>query len=134
MNCDFKQYLDSIKFDKYLKRLSKKLKNKKVIVYGSGSLFQYIKENYDLTSINICGISDMKFAQDDKGKECLGYKIVPKSELADEEFDVLLVALQNYVNVIDDFEANIFAGKKIKVYPLARIPLWGLIKQIWSQA
>ena len=41
--------LEEFKFKKQLVKLNKKLKNKTVVIYGTGRLFQKIKENYDLS-------------------------------------------------------------------------------------
>ena len=53
---DFKTYLKKINFDKYIKKLIKKLAGKKAIIYGCGSFFCYINDNYDLSGLNIIGI------------------------------------------------------------------------------
>ena len=55
-----KEYLNTQEFDKILKKLSHKLKNKKIIVYGAGILFQTIVRDYDLSCLNIVGICDKK--------------------------------------------------------------------------
>lgn len=130
---DFKEYLKKIKFEDYLKKLKRKLKNKTVIIYGSGALFQYIQQNYDLSSINIIGISDMKFTPENEGEDFLGYKIVPRDKIIDYKPDYVLISIQNYINIIEDFVLNVFNGTKIKTYPLARIPLLELIKNIWGK-
>lgn len=133
MSVDLKTHLEKIKFEKYLNKLNKKLKNKTVIVYGTGSLFCYIKEHYDLSKLNIIGISDMKFSIEQEGGDFLGYKIIPKDKMPDYKPDVVLVATLEYVGIITNFEINIFDKTKTKVYPLARVPLWDLIKEIWNK-
>ena len=130
---DFKTHLEKIKFDKYLKKLKKKIGNKSVIIYGSGSFFRFIKDNYDLSFPNIIGISDMKFTAEQEGEECLGYKIIPKDRMKDYNPDYVLVATLEYIEIIEDFVMNIFKNTKPKVYPLARIPLIDLIKEIWNR-
>ena len=44
------------------KKLNKKLKGKTIVIYGSGLLFQKVLSNYDLSELNIIGISDRKFS------------------------------------------------------------------------
>ncbi len=132
MSGDLKEYLEHIKFEKYLDKLNKKLKNKTVIIYGSGSLFQYIKKNYDLSKLNIIGVSDMKFNSKQEGEDFLGYKIIPKDKMTSYKPDVVLVATLKYLGITEDFEINVFNKTKTKIYPLARIPLADLIKEIWS--
>lgn len=132
MSGDLKEYLEHIKFEKYLDKLNKKLKNKPVIIYGSGSLFQYIKKNYDLSKLNIIGVSDMKFNSKQEGEDFLGYKIIPKDKMTSYKPDVVLVATLKYLGITEDFEINVFNKTKTKIYPLARIPLADFIKEIWS--
>ena len=132
MSDSLKEHLEHVKFDRYLKKLYKRLKNKSVIVYGSGALFQYIVKNYDLSKLNILGVSDMKFTEAQEGKDFLGYKVIPKSRMKYYEPDVVLVATLKYLTIIEDFALNIFNNTKTKIYPLAKMPLWDLIKDIWS--
>ena len=131
MSEDFKTHLENIKFEKNLDKLKKKLKNKTSIIYGTGSFFKYINENYDLSKLNIIGISDMKFDDNDEGKDFLGYKMVPKNKIISYKPDYVIVATLKYISIIEDFELNILNKTKIKVLPLAKIPLLQLIKDIW---
>ena len=129
----FGEYLNSVKFDKYFNSLCKKLKGKSVIIYGAGSLFQFIKENYDFSKINIIGISDKKFSLEQEGELCLGYKIIPNDKMATYNADYVLVATQNYIGIVEYFECEVFAGTKTKIKPLVKLPLITLIKEIWSR-
>ena len=131
MSEDFKTHLENIKFEKNLDKLKKKLKNKTSIIYGTGSFFKYINENYDLSKLNIIGISDMKFNDNDEGKDFLGYKMVPKNKIISYKPDYVIVATLKYISIVEDFELNILNKTKIKVLPLAKIPLLQLIKDIW---
>lgn len=131
MSEDFKTHLENIKFEKNLDKLKKKLKNKTSIIYGTGSFFKYINENYDLSKLNIIGISDMKFDDNDEGKDFLGYKMVPKNKIISYKPDYVIVATLKYISIVEDFELNILNKTKIKVLPLAKIPLLQLIKDIW---
>lgn len=128
---DFETYLKKIKFNSYIKKLAKRLAGKKVIVYGCGTFFRYIKDNYDLSDLSIIGISDLKFSEEQEGEEYLGYKIIPKSKMLLYSPDCVLVAMLEYVKIVEDFQINIFDKTKTKVYPLARIPLMQMIKKIW---
>ena len=130
---DFESYLADINFEKYFKKLKKKLKNKKIIIYGTGSMFQYIQEKYDFSNLDIIGISDMKFLPEQEGENCLGYKIIPKDKMKDYNPDVVLIAIQNYISVIEDFVLNVFDKTNTKVYPLARIGVFDMLKEIWRR-
>ncbi len=129
---DFKLYLKDIHFEKYLKKLNKKLKNKKIIIYGAGAFFKYIKENYNLNSLNIIGISDLKFNENEEGEKYLDYNIIPLDKILDYKPDYLVIATMHYEKIIDNFEVNILNETKIKAIPLARKKLWDLIKEIWK--
>lgn len=128
----FETYLKEIKFEKYLEKLKKKIGRKSIILYGAGAYFQYIQTNYDLSGLNITGISDMKFSESDEGRDYLGYKIIPKNKICGYNPDYILVATLNYLSIIEDFKLNYFCHTKTKIYPLARMPLSMLIKEIWN--
>lgn len=133
MDVDFKEYLSEIKFEKWLKTIKKKAKGKKIIIYGAGSLFEFINKNYDLSDLNIIAISDMKFENAPENTEYLGYKAIAKDRITKYNPDYVLVSTLNYISIIEDFECNYFEGTKIKVRPLAKMPLLKLIKEIWSR-
>ena len=125
------EHLKNCKFDKYLRNLIKKLKGKTILVYGTGTMFQYIQEHYDLSELNIVAVSDGKYLLEQEGQEDLGYKIVPKEKLEDFDVDIVLLGLQNYVGVLCNFASVIYKEKNTKILPLVRIPLWKLLKDIW---
>ena len=129
---DFKKLLDDINFSAYLKKLKTKLVNKKVIIYGSGTFFKYVLDNYDLKDINIIGISDLKFEEDKEGQEFLGFKIIPKNKILSYKPDCIIVATLKYISIVEDFEENILNKTDIKVYPLAKMPFLKLVKEIWG--
>ena len=87
------ELLKKYKFDKQLKKLDKNLKNKTVLIYGAGIYFKKIKENYDLSNLNIVGISDKKFQLEQEGQEEFGIKIVPYDKIWELNPDVILIAL-----------------------------------------
>ena len=45
--------MKSNNFDKQFEKLIKRLKNKTVVIYGAGKMFQEIQNNYDLSKLNI---------------------------------------------------------------------------------
>lgn len=120
MGSDFSEYVEEINFKSQYKNLVKKLKNKKVLIYGAGSFFQYICKNYDLSQLNIVGISDLKFSEEQEGSDFLGYKIVPFSRIKSQNIDVILLGIQCYKKVWLDFEINEFNETNFKILPLAK--------------
>ncbi len=130
---ELSKHLKKVNFEKYLNKLNKKLKNKTVIIYGTGLLFQCVKENYDLSGLNIIGISDIKYNENQEGQFFLGYKIIPKKNILNYKPDVVLVATLRYLRIIEDFEDKFFTNSNVKVYPLVKVPFLDLIREIWSK-
>lgn len=120
------------KFDKQLKKHNKKLKNKTIIIYGTGLFFQKIIENYDLSGLNIIGVSDRKYTGEEEGKEVFGYKIVPLDKIIDYKPDYVLISTLKFLGIMDDFKNNVFRGTKIKVLPLVDKPFLTLLKEIFE--
>lgn len=91
-----------------------------------------IKEKYDLSKLNIIGISDRKYNLEDEGNIDFGYKIIPLVKMPDYSPDYVLVATLNYIDIIDNFENTFFKGEKTKVRPLAQKGLLTLLREIWN--
>ena len=126
------EYLKQVKFDRQLKKLNKKLKGKTIVIYGSGLLFQKVLSNYDLSELNIIGISDRKYIEDDEGKKDLGYPIVPLTKIVDYKPDYVLISTLKFLEIMDNFIHKDFKGTKIKVLPLVDKPFWKMIKEIFE--
>ena len=129
----YKEYLQDNSFDKHYKILQKILKGKKIVVYGVGSLFSYIKEHYDLSMFNIIGVSDDKFLDYQEGKDFLGYKIIPKNKIESYSPDVILIGMQNYFGILAHFKSTLPTDSKIKVYPLIKMTLLKYIKENFTK-
>ena len=52
-NKTWEEILSEIDFKKYLKNLSKKLKGRPVVLYGAGTMLDYMMENYDFSGLNV---------------------------------------------------------------------------------
>ncbi len=129
---DFTGYLKEINFEKHLKKLEKKLKGKKVVIYGTGAIFQTINENYDLKKLNILSLSDKKFFGCLEGETFLNYPVCSPEKIKELNPDYVLVATMRFVNVIDDLETTTLAKSKIKVRPLIKKPFKELWEEIWG--
>lgn len=132
LSMDFEFYLKEINFDKQLEKLEKNCRGKKVIIYGAGSLFRFIQNNYNLSKLNIIGISDKKYTISDEGKDDLGYKKIPIFKIPDYTPDCILLAVLNYFSIKDNLENCLSKEHKIKIRPLARKCLLDSIKEIWN--
>ena len=126
------EYLEEVNFAKQLGKLNKKLKNKTVVIYGTGILFQKIKANYDLSDLNIIGVSDRRFDDTEEGNDCLGYKVIPLNLIKKYNPDYVLIATLKFLEIMDDFKNNMFKGTKIKVLPLVDKPFIKLLKEIFE--
>ena len=126
------KYLCEYNFEKHLKFLNKKLKNKKIIIYGAGIFFETIYKYFDLTGLNIIGIADKKFEDHEENQTFLGYKVYSPSEIQEVSPDYLLVATKFYINLIEFLYYNVLINTKIKIKPLVKKPFMTLLKEIWE--
>lgn len=126
------EYLESFKFSKTLKQLKRKLKNKRVVIYGAGAFFQVIKKHFDISDINIIGISDKRFEEHANNQECLGYKVYAPSELRELAPDYVIVATKMYTNIIEDLYYDTLRHTKIKIKPLLKKNFRTLLNELWS--
>ena len=63
---EWENYFQTVGEQKYVDKLSKKLKNKKVLLYGAGLTANVLLENYDFSKLNIIGICDKKFETENR--------------------------------------------------------------------
>ena len=76
--------------EKQLIKLAKKLKNKKVLLYGAGVYLRLIFEYFDMTKFNISAVSDRKYKYDIESSFC-GYKTCTPQEIESFEPDYVLL-------------------------------------------
>lgn len=126
------ELLKKYKFEKQLKKLDKKLKDKTVLIYGAGIFFKKIKDNYDLSNLNIIGISDKKFQLEQEGQEEYGIKIVPYDKIWELNPDVILIATLNTFNIYRSLKKEIKEKKlKNKLLPLVDKPFFDLLAEVF---
>lgn len=125
------RYLEENGFDKRYPKLVKKLDGKKIIIYGTGLLFQCIKDAYDLSALNIIGISDMKYTAEDEGNVEFSYRVIPKSKIPDYNPDVVLIATQRYFSIMENFMLQDFKGTKVLFIPFVGNSFWKQLLEIW---
>lgn len=133
MDKDFHlEYLEKVNFSKQLGKLNKKLKNKSIVIYGTGIFFEVLKSNYDMCSLNIIAVSDRKFTNHEQDEEFLGYKVCAPEEIASLHPDCVLVATINIVKIMESLENTVLKGTKIKLMPLVRKPFKDIWNEIWD--
>ena len=124
-------YLENFGFSKHLEKLKKKIKGKKVVIYGAGAFFRVIKSYYNLEGLNIIAISDKRFT-DGSEKEFLGYPAAAPGEIKDLNPDYVLVATKMFVSIIEDLYYTYLKGTKIRIKPLMKKDLWTILGEIWT--
>ncbi len=117
---DLERYLQEINAQKQIDKIAKKYKGKKVLIYGAGSFFDLICKKYDLTKLDIVGISDMKFASD-ISSNTTPFRAIAPNDMKDFECDVIIITLLNDLSVAKSIENNILKDSKNKKVPI--VPL-----------
>lgn len=95
---DWSEYFEKINEQKYIDILSQILKGKSVLLYGAGIVSQVLIDKYDLSKLNIIGISDKRFEMF-REESFKGYKAIPPSELKNYNFDYILFTMKLYKNI-----------------------------------
>lgn len=109
------KYLKKVNFKKQLSILNKTLKDKKILIYGAGILFDAAYNKYDFSNLNIIGISDKKFENENSPKEFLGIKTYAPDEISSLDIDCILISLKEYYSILNIFQMQF---KNIQVLPL----------------
>jgi len=122
-------HLHNYKFEKTLPQLIKKLKGKKVVLYGAGAFLQTINKYYDLSGLNIIGIADKKYEKENKEEEFLGYKTYSPDKIKELNPDYVVVSTKYYIDLIINLYDNILKDTKIKIKPLVKRSFWTLFKE-----
>ncbi len=102
-------------FQKRLDKLSKKYKDKKILLYGAGLFFDVVYENFDLSAFNIIGISDRCFQSARLHK---GFKAFPPEQVSEQNPDLILIMTYNYDVIEKFFKEVLLKGTKIKYEPV----------------
>ena len=146
---DILTYFKEVNAQKQINKLARKYKNKKIVIYGAGEYFRILKENYDLSKLNIVGIADKKFETNKDANigtgmrieitlngESVQYIVVVKGDingdgLANSLDSILIKAIRNEVTTIngaakaaadinDDGKVNV-ADSKLLLYHRAEV-------------
>ena len=125
------EHLQECGFEKYFKKLVKELDGKKVVVYGTGMMFELVQKKYDLSQINIIGVSDIKYFPTQEDELDFGYKIIPLEKLEECDADVVLLGVQKYHPIMEEFKEEYFLDKPVKIVPLVKVPFLKRVKDIF---
>ena len=102
------KYLKFVNEQKYINKLAKKYKDKKILIYGTGTIAEHIFNNYDLSKLNIIAVSDKKYVSRSSYK---GYIAVKPEEIKELKPDVILFTLYNKKVVKKEFQQQKISAK-----------------------
>ena len=131
MKTNFKNYLKKKNAQNLIDKFAKNYEGKKIILYGvnlfSGDLFR----NYDLSKLNIIGVSDQNF-QNDSGDDYYGYKKFKADQLFEIDFDILLITAYDDLEIKFFLKNELLKGKneKFKIRTLIRMNLFEYIRAL----
>lgn len=133
---NLKSYLEDNNAQKQISKLAKKCKNKKVVFYGAGDFFYTIKDNYDLSGLNVVGISDLKF-NTNKSENKTEYRALAPDELKTEDYDAIVITLLNDLQILKVLENQILKGTKnenVDIYPIITPTIKYLISKLFERS
>ena len=107
------EYFNRINEQKYLNKLAKKLKGKKVLLYGAGMVSEILLKNYNFEEFDIAGISDKRFERTDE-KEFCSIKAIKPEDIKKEDFDTILFCMKLFKNPLKALKSS---GIKSKMHP-----------------
>lgn len=113
-------YFKAVHAQRQINKLARKYKNKKIVIYGAGEYFQILKNNFDLSKLNIVGIADKKF-ETSKDSNPTSYLALAPDELKDFDFDVILVALYDDTSLCDYLEYQLLINTENEGKPIRSI-------------
>lgn len=107
-----KSFINNIKLQKNIDYLSKKYKNKRILLYGAGVFALEILNNYDLSKLNIIGISDKIFWNDNNNFN--DYKTFSPEQIKLINPDVIIITAFDYLRIKKFFKTYYPAFNSIK--------------------
>ncbi len=94
-----------------INKLSKQYKDKNIVIYKAGELFDYIFKNFDVSKLNILAVADEKFINENI-KDCYNLKTLNPNELKYIDYDVILIADFDYRASLKFLDERILYGSK----------------------
>lgn len=109
--------LEEINFSKKLEYLAKKYKNKEILIYGNGVLFEAICKNYDLEKfLNIVNVSDIRYEKENIDY-FLNFKTIKPSLIKKSSAKVILITTINPKEIKKFLLKNNFVAKNVIIEP-----------------
>jgi len=124
------EFLLNNNFGKRIKCLKQKLKNKTVLLYGAGVLFELIHKYFDLSGLNIIGITDKKFKDTYNIQEFYGYKVYKPQEIKRINPDVVLISLKRFIPIWEDLYFGVCRKTNIDIKSMVKMNIVKLLCEI----
>ena len=118
---EFEKILNTCRIKQKLINISKKYKNKKIVLYGAGLFADFLFERCDFSILNIVAIADKKYEQE-KSLMYNGIKTISPKELTTIDCDLILITNQDYkkfIEIIDNLLINT-QNEKINIIALTQ--------------
>ncbi len=125
-------YLYKHNFPETVKKLQRKLRKKSVLLYGAGAFLELILKYFDISDLNVIGISDKKYEGHKLNETFHGYKVYAPSEIAELKPDYVIVTTKFYLSLIEDLYYSTLRKTGIKIKPLVQKSLFTLLREIWN--
>ena len=118
--CGNMSYLLKYNFEKRLEELKTKLKDKKVLFYGGGLLFELICHYFDLSSLNIIGVVDKKCHNTKLSEQICGYKLYSPKQILELNPDYVAITTRRVIPIAENLYFNYLKNTNIKLISLVK--------------
>lgn len=127
---DISKIIKNIDYQKYLKKLKTKLKNKKILLIGNINDINYINDNYDLSGFDIKGILQIPNKNNNytvftSSEKFNTYKI--EEIISPKNYSILIVGIDNF-----EIERYLYSKQITKYSFLVPIPINMKMQIAWK--
>ena len=122
----FLNFLKKNNFQRRINNLAKKYKGKNIILYSTGILSDVILDNFNLSDLNIIGVSDIKyqFQNNLDLTNYKGFKTIKPMDIRKNKPDLVLILMQEYFRAENYFRKELIPNHgKFKYDSLFKIPI-----------
>ena len=124
------EFLLKNNFERRLKNLKRRFRNKKIIFYGAGILFQLMHEYFDLSGLDVIGITDIKFKDTDNYKDFCGYPVCKPEQIPKLKPDLVLITLKRFIPIWEDLYFGPCKNTNIGIKSIFKLKLFDLLCEI----
>ena len=119
----YSSFLIKNKFQSKLDLWEKKYKNKKIVLYGCGLLFDEIVNSYKIKDkLNVVAVCDVKY-ESEKPDTYLGFSTIKPSELKSFDYDVLIFTVFDHLTCLNYLNSFDFFNEDKKYHYIAEVSL-----------